>query len=92
MGSMDDVRDRPKEERNTNREGPLKEIYALVDRDLAGNEVILQQAWPGSSGTQYLLCSDLRYKDMFFKLCKLLMGESKRNLRIVRLVVEEIEQ
>lgn len=90
MGSMEDVSIRKANSLNTNRQGPLKEILAVIDRDIEGNEILLRLGIPGQTATQYLICSDERVKQLFRDTVAVIKHNSRRNLRIVKFkIVEE---
>lgn len=95
MGKMTDLTVRKPEELNTNRKGPLGDILAIVDRDRAGNEVIVQitlvpEGPDKCPAPHYLLCTDETYHREFKTIFDNLRRSSRRDLRLVKLrVVEE---
>lgn len=93
MGKDTDLTVRNPEELNTNRVGPLRCVYAIVDRDRAGNEIVVQVKEPGvkTKLVSYLISTSEDSFSDFIEVFKLFKRSSRRNLRLVRFcVVEDI--
>jgi hypothetical protein len=95
MGKLTDVTMRDPKELNSNRKGPLGDILAVVDRDIQGNEIILQLRTPGVEcpSLHYLLCTDRYAFDDFMKVFKVIKNSSRRNLRLVKMrIIEDVTE